>query len=109
MAKTITFEHEGKTYTLEFTRNAVATLERQGFKLDNVEDKPLTTLPALFSGAFLAHHRYIKPEVVTAILKKMPNKMDLFMKLAEMYNETVASFVDDPEESEGNIEWGASW
>ena len=109
MAKTISFAHEGRHYTLEFTRNSVATLEKQGFRLNNIDDAPLTTLPALFAGAFLVHHRYIKGDVVDGILQKMPNKMDLFMKLAEMYNETVSSFVDDPAESEGNIEWGASW
>ena len=109
MAKTITLAHEGKEYTLEFTRNSVVTLERQGFNLDDIETKPLTTLPTLFAGAFLANHRYVKREVVDAIYKKLLDKMSLTMKLAEMYNDTVSAFVDDPEESEGNIEWRASW
>jgi len=109
MAKTITFNFEGTEYTLEFTRASVATLEKQGFNINDIADKPLTTLPALFAGAFIAHHRFVKREVIDRIFEKMTNKKDLVMKLAEMYNETIESLVDEPEESEGNLEWGASW
>lgn len=109
MAKTITFNFEGTEYTLEFTRASVATLEKQGFNINDISDKPLTTLPALFAGAFLAHHRFVKREVIDRIFDKMTNKKDLVMRLAEMYNETIESLVDEPEESEGNLEWGASW
>jgi hypothetical protein len=109
MAKTITFNFEGTEYTLEFTRASVATLEKQGFNINDISDKPLTTLPALFTGAFIAHHRFVKREVVDRIFDKMMNKKDLVMRLAEMYNETIESLVDEPEESEGNLEWGASW
>lgn len=109
MAKTINFNFEGEDYTLEFTRNSVATLEKQGFNIGDISDKPLTTLPALFAGAFIAHHRFVRREVVDRIFDKMTNKKDLVMRLAEMYNETIESLVDEPEESEGNLEWGASW
>lgn len=109
MAKTITFNFEGTEYTLEFTRASVATLEKQGFNINDISDKPLTTLPALFAGAFIAHHRFVKRDVIDRIFSKMTNKKDLVMRLAEMYNETIESLVDEPEESEGNLEWGASW
>lgn len=109
MAKTINFNFEGEDYTLEFTRASVATLEKQGFNINDISDKPLTTLPALFAGAFIAHHRFVRREVVDRIFDKMTNKKDLVMRLAEMYNETIESLVDEPEESEGNLEWGASW
>ena len=109
MAKTINFNFEGEDYTLEFTRNSVATLEKQGFNIGDISDKPLTTLPTLFAGAFLAHHRFIKREIIDRIFAKMTNKMDLVMRLAEMYNEPITALVDEPEESEGNLEWGANW
>lgn len=109
MAKTIDFKFEGTDYTLEFTRASVATLEKQGFVIGDIEDKPVTTLPALFAGAFLAHHRFIKKEVVDRIFAQMINKEDLVFKLAEMYNEPITSMVDEPEEDEGNVQWGASW
>ena len=109
MAKTISFDFEGKTYTLEYNRKTVATLERQGFNPDDIETKPMLTLPAFFYGAFMANHPTVKRELVDKILSKLPNKMGMVTKLAEMYNETITTFIDDPEESEGNIEWRASW
>lgn len=109
MAKTITFNFEGTDYTLEYTRETVATLEKQGFNISEISEKPLTTLPALFAGAFLAHHRFVKRDVIDRIYDKMTNKMDLVMRLAEMYNEPIEALVDEPEESEGNLTWGTSW
>lgn len=109
MAKTITFNFEGTDYTLEYTRATVATLEKQGFNISEISEKPLTTLPTLFAGAFLAHHRFVKRDVIDRIYDKMTNKMDLVMRLAEMYNEPIEALVDEPEESEGNLTWGTSW
>ncbi len=109
MAKQIFFEIEGKEYTLEFTRKSIETMERQGFIIGDVVDKPMLTLPALFAGAFLAHHRFLKKEKVDEIYSKMTNREDLLQKLAEMYNEPIEALMEEPEEDEGNVKWGASW
>ena len=42
-------------------------------------------------------------------MKNTPNKSELISKLAEMYNEPITALVDEPEESEGNVDWTASW
>jgi len=109
MAKQIRFEYDGKEYTLEFTRKSIETMERQGFIASDIADKPMTTLPALFAGAFLAHHRYVKKELVDEIYSKMTNKQDLLSKLAEMYNEPIQALMDEPEDAEGNVKWEASF
>ena len=109
MAKQITFEYDGKEYTLEFTRKSIETMERQGFVASDIVDKPMTTLPALFAGAFLAHHRYIKKELVDEIYSKMTNKQDLLSKLAEMYNEPIQALMEEPEDAVGNVNWEASF
>lgn len=109
MAKQLKFTYNGKEYTLEFTRRTVSQMEKNGFIAAEVENKPMTTLPALFEGAFLAHHRFEKKEVIDAIFAKMTNKEELIGKLAEMYNEPIMALVDEPEESEGNVSWTASW
>jgi hypothetical protein len=109
MAKQIRFEHDGKEYTLEFTRKSIETMERQGFVASDMVDKPMTTLPALFAGAFLAHHRYIKKELVDEIYSKMTNKQDLLSKLAEMYNEPIQALMEEPEDAVGNVNWEASF
>ena len=109
MAKQIRFEYDGKEYTLEFTRKSIETMERQGFVASDIADKPMTTLPALFAGAFLAHHRYVKKELVDEIYSKMTNKQDLLSKLAEMYNEPIQALMEEPEDAEGNVKWEASF
>lgn len=109
MAKQIKFEFEGKEYTLEFTRKSIETMERQGFIASEITEKPVSTLPALFAGAFLAHHRFVKRDVIDRIFDKLTNKQELIGKLAEMYNEPIEALMDEPEEDEGNVNWGASW
>lgn len=109
MAKQIKFSFEGRDYTLEFTRKAIDLMERQGFVASNISEKPISTLPAMFAGAFIAHHKFMKREDIDAIFAKMTNKEDLISKLADMYNEPILAMLEEPEESEGNVEWGASW
>ena len=109
MAKTITIKYEGTEYTLGFTRKSVETMERQGFAVSDIGNKPMSTLPTLFAGAFLAHHRFVKKEVIDSIFDKLTNKQEFIQKLAEMYSEPLEALMDEPEESEGNLTWGASW
>lgn len=109
MAKTLKFTYQDKEYVLEFTRRTVTQMEKNGFVASDVEAKPMSTLPALFEGAFLAHHRFEKKETINAIYTAMTNKEDLIGKLAEMYNEPILALVEEPEESEGNVTWTASW
>nr|DAQ98327.1 MAG TPA: protein of unknown function (DUF5055) [Caudoviricetes sp.] len=109
MAKQLKFTYNDKEYTLEFTRRTVTEMEKKGFIAAEVENKPMSTLPALFAGAFLAHHRFEKKEVIDAIFEKLTNKEELIGKLAEMYNEPIMALVEEPEENEGNVSWTASW
>ena len=109
MAKQLIFTYEGKEYTLEFTRRTVAEMEKKGFIASDITDKPMTMLPTLFAGAFLAHHRFVKEDVINDIYSKLTNKEDLIGKLAEMYNEPILTLVEEPEEAEGNLDWTATW
>nr|DAL68629.1 MAG TPA: protein of unknown function (DUF5055) [Caudoviricetes sp.]DAS29126.1 MAG TPA: protein of unknown function (DUF5055) [Caudoviricetes sp.] len=109
MAKQLTFTYDGKDYTLEFTRRTVAEMEKKGFIASDITDKPMTTLPALFAGAFLAHHRFVKEDIINDIYSKLTKKEDLIGKLAEMYNEPILALVEEPEKAEGNLDWTATW
>lgn len=109
MAKQLTFTFEGKDYTLEFTRRTVAEMEKKGFIASEITDKPMTTLPALFAGAFLANHRFVKQDVIENIYSKLTKKEALISKLAEMYNEPIMALVEEPEEDKGNVDWTATW
>ena len=109
MAKQLSFNYNGTAYCLEYTRKSVEMMEKNGFVASNIQDKPMTTLPALFAGAFLAHHRFVKQDVIDAIFAKMTNKGELIGKLAEMYNEPIMTLIDEPDDAEGNLDWTASW
>lgn len=109
MAKQLNFTYNGKDYTLEYTRRTVTEMEKKGFIASEITDKPMTTLPALFAGAFLAHHRFVKGDVIDNIYSKLTKKEDLIGKLAEMYNEPILTLVEEPEEAEGNLDWTATW
>lgn len=109
MSKQLKFTYQEKEYCLEFTRRSVETMEKSGFVASDINDKPMTVLPALFRGAFLANHRFAKQELIDEIYSKMTNKSELIGKLSEMYNEPIMALVDEPEESEGNVDWTASW
>ncbi len=109
MAKQLRFTYQDKEYVLEYTRKSVEMMEKKGFVASDIETKPVTVLPALFAGAFLANHRFVKQEVIDEIYHKMTNKTELISKLAEMYSEPIMALVDEPEESEGNLDWTASW
>ena len=109
MAKQLKFRYQDKEFVLEFTRKTVAEMERKGFIAADVSEKPMSTLPELFRGAFLAHHRYVKPEIIDEIFDKMTNKEDLIGKLAEMYAEPILSLGEEPEEAEGNLNRTASF
>lgn len=109
MAKKLNFTYDGKDYTLEFTRRTVAEMEKKGFIASDITEKPMTTLPALFAGAFLAHHRFVKEDIINDIYSKLTKKEDLIGKLAEMYNEPILALVEEPEKAEGNLDWTATW
>jgi hypothetical protein len=109
MSKQLKFEYKGTEYTLEYTRRTVEAMEREGFVAEDIKTKPMTMLPTLFAGAFKAHHKFVKPEVINDIFAKMTNKGDLIGRLAEMYNEPILALVDEPDESSENLTWTQSW
>lgn len=109
MAKQLSITHQGREYILEYTRETVAMMERKGFKASDIQDKPMTTLPELFAGAFLANHRFVKRDIIDAIYERLTQKGELIGRLAEMYNEPIMTLIDDPDEAEGNLNWTASW
>lgn len=111
MAKQLNFEYENKEYTLEFTRDSIKQMEREGFVAGDIVNKPMNTLPKLFAGAFKAHHRFdTKQKKIDEIFELFKNKQALIEKLAEMYSEPMETLMDDEAIDEGNaIAWEANF
>lgn len=111
MAKTIKISYDGIEYTLEYTRKTVQRMEDAGFVLNDVRTKPVTNLPLLFEGAFLAHHTYALKQkgLVDKIFDTLEDKHNLMLKLIEMYGDSVDTLFDEPEPSEKNAQWEADF
>lgn len=114
MAKQLTINDpiSGVTYTLEYTRKTVEMMEKNGFIAEDVQRKPMSMLPALFAGAFLAHHRFVKRDVIDSIYNRMNHKDELITALVEMYNEPLISLFDEPEQDDDetkNLSWKTGW
>lgn len=110
MSKILSFEYDGTHYELEYTRRTVREMEKAGFVLDELDTKPMSVLPDLFAGSFLAHHRFAKPSVIEDIYKCMPDKSGLINKLCEMYNDTVKTLLEDPDDNtEKKVNWTTNW
>lgn len=97
--------YKGKNYELGFTRNSVVALERQGFNISEISDKPMTMLPMFFQGAFQAHNKGVKRDLMDEIYMSIRDKSGLIAALAELYSETLSTLTDDPEEGAGNATW----
>lgn len=111
MGKQLNFEHNGHAYTLEYTRESVKQMEREGFVASDIVEKPMLTLPRLFAGAFKAHHRFdTKQKQIDEIFELFANKQVLVEKLAEMYAEPMETLMDSGNIDEGNaIAWEANF
>lgn len=110
MSKTIRFEHDGKEYTLEYTRKSIEAMERRGFSIADVTSRPMTVLPDLFYGAFIANHTGTKRKVIDEIFECTADKQALIGKLAEMYNEPLEALIDGDGVAESQkITWDADF
>lgn len=105
MAKTITITYEEQKFTLEYTRKTIATMERRGFNINKVSEAPMSMLPALFEGAFLAHHSRLNKDYIEKIFNSVPKKEELIGVLADMYSDPLVAMFDEPEDAEGNASW----
>ena len=109
MAKKLNFEYKGKEYTLEYTRESIKQMEREGFVASDITTKPMTTLPQLFAGAFKAHHKFdTKQKQIDEIFSMFKSKNALIEKLAEMYSEPLEELMEDSDEGNA-IAWEANF
>lgn len=109
MAKSIKIKYQDAEYTLEYTRRTISQMEENGFNLQEVGEKPATMIPKLFEGAFLAHHRMAKNDIVWEIYDSLKDKEGLMNKLSEMYVEPLESLFDEPKDDEKNATWEANF
>ena len=99
MAKQLVFTYDGKDYVLEFTRNSIRQMEKQGFDANKAEAAPMTAAYSLFSGAFIAHHRNTDSRKIDEIFGKIGDLSEWATDLLEMYKDTFEA-TDEPDKGE---------
>ena len=97
----ITFSYGDKEYCLEYTKRSVKVMEDKGFVPSKILEAPMTYLPELFAGAFIANHRFADRRVIDEIYETMENKKELVNVLIEMYNEPIAALTENADEGNG--------
>ena len=106
MNKKIEFEDNGKKYILEYNRESIEILERQGFNVKEMTEKPMTMLPLAFQGLFYKNHRNVKKSFVDECYNRFKDKEKLIEIMAEMIMETYNSLTSDEDAGDkGNITW----
>lgn len=110
MAIQIKITYKKNEYTLEYTRQAAANIESQGFSLAEVGSKPNIMIPLLVQGAFQKHHRGMKRseinEVFEHVVDKVKEDESFLGVLMEMYSDTMTTLMDAASNDEGNA---ATW
>ena len=69
--KQLRFTYDGKEYILNIPVGASKQWKKAALSLLTLKTRPMTTLPALFAGAFLANHRFVKQDVINEIYSKL--------------------------------------
>ena len=102
----IEFDFNKEHYVLEYTRESVALMERQGFVVDELVKKPMLMLPLAFEGLFYKNHRRINKKKIDEIYENFKDKDKLLETIGNMLNECYESLTKNEEgENEGNITW----
>lgn len=101
----IKFSYAGKDYRLEYTKETVKMMEDKGFAPSRILEAPITYLPELFRGAFLANHRYTNRKIIDEIFEKMQSRQELVNVLIEMYNEPIKALTAEDGDEGNGIEW----
>ncbi len=112
MAKSIELDYKGKTYVLEYTRDTIRQMEKEGFNIKEASDgsAPVTMILGLFEGAFKKNHPTVNPQLIDNMYEDISEKDTLLEALVEMYTEPVEALMSDPDEVRAkNAKWKKKW
>lgn len=106
MSTKIEFNYKKKDYTLEYNRDAIKFMEKQGFNAEKFTEQPMTMVDLAFEGSFIKNHSKTTKAEVEEIYSLFKNKKGLINQLIIMIQETYSTLFEDNEEDDSkNIEW----
>lgn len=102
----INLKFKDKEYILEYSRYSIQTMEKEGFNIQEVSNKPAVMLPLLFEGAFTKNHKFVKRQEIDEIYNSISKKDELIGVLSQMVLEAYECLLGDNKEvDEGNAHW----
>lgn len=106
MSTKIEFKYKEKNYTLEYNRDSIRIMEKQGFNAEKFTEQPMTMVELAFEGSFIMNHPKTTRAEVQEIYSLFKNKRALMNQLLVMIQETYSTLFEDNEEDDSkNIEW----
>ena len=110
MNKKIELSYKGVDYTLEYNRDAILYMEKNGLVASEIVDKPLTSVNLLWKGAFYKNHKKADKEIIDEIYEGIKDKTALTEALSQMYLEAYSILIGDSndEDDSKKIEWKMS-
>lgn len=105
MNKKIEFKYQDTDYCLEYDRNAIMAMEKEGFSLENIKSQSVTMTDIAFTYAFLKNHKKVTSQKINEIFESLHDKTGLLGALIEMYQEAYISIYSDNEDESKNTEW----
>ena len=109
MATRITFEANGKPYTLELNAATLKRMEKAGFDFSNIGARVLTAAEELFINAFEMHHPTVRRDQRLELFRGMCNygeegEEENKAELADILFKMAAEAIDNIKPS-GNLAW----
>ncbi len=94
----------GNVYELDFSRESVRFAEQRGFKLEEVNDFPVTKFSELFYFALRKNHKSLSKEKADKLYEKLGGMTEkLLIRLIQLYQQAaVSNNLQDEEELEKN-------
>lgn len=96
---------DGKEYTLAYTLRTIKQMSDNGFNINEAVSNPISGIPQLFAGAFLAYHRTTPKDKIDEIWAQIEHKEDFINALSSMYNEPVEKLFGEPAEDSKKATW----
>lgn len=101
----INLTYKDEKYCLEFNRETVKLLEKNGLSIEEFTKQPMNNVELVFSAAFMKNHPKTKQTLIDEIYESCPNKSNLIASLSAMIAECYESLFEEPNGDEGNASW----
>ena len=104
MATKIEFTYKNNDYVLEYNRDAIRRMEKDGYNISKLEDMVVTSMEIVFKYAFFKNHKDVfnNDDLLDEIQAMLDDKESLYETLFTMVVETVETLSTSPKNA---VKW----